>query len=75
MFESKWNPWVGKHNNREKAFSKNTDDYNIFLTDSDEFVLVSTAFQTGLKKKGGHNCKFDNNQKPTLVEYAPERKP
>lgn len=35
----------------EEAFSKNTDDYSIFLTDSDEFGLVSIAFQTGSKNK------------------------
>lgn len=39
---------------REETFSKNTDDSNIFLTDSDEFGIVSTAFQTGSKNKTEH---------------------
>ena len=35
----------------EEAFSKNTDDSNIFLIDSDELGIVSIAFQTGSKNK------------------------
>ena len=35
----------------EEAFSKIADDSSIFLTDSDELGIVSTAFQTGSKNK------------------------
>ena len=38
----------------EEAFSKNTDDSNIFLIDSDELGIVSIAFQTGSKNKTKH---------------------
>lgn len=58
----------------EEAFSKSTDDYCLCLTESDEFVLLSTAFWTESEKKGQCNSQFYSNQKPTFVEYAPERK-